>query len=205
MKSTVKTVYISLFEEFRTHPMVRLNALSLFAVVLIDWMLMPLITKLEGTYLPVYMIGFFMLLSASDGIVQPIFKEVSLRYVYYASALLDTLQIFSYALFWLNTELFVYVILLIFVIQAVIFEIARIHTIDRFNLSVELKSFLILRTTVISGATIIGTLFTMVYDFFGGNPEYLFYLTGVLGIWGIVLQIRLGYLFGKIPPPQPPI
>ena len=198
-------MYRSLFEEFRTHPLVRLNALSLFVIVYIDWMLMPLITKLEGTYLPVYMIGFFMLLSASDGIVQPLFKEVSLRNVFYASALLDAFQIVAYALFWIDTELFVYVILTIFFIQAVIFEIARIHTIDRFNLSVELKSFLILRTMVISAATILGTLFTIVFDFFGGNPEYLFYITGVLGLWGVGLQVRLGYRFGKTPRPQPPI
>ena len=190
-------MYALLFEQCRTHSLVRLNALVLFVVVYIDWMLMPFVAKLEGLYLPVYMISFFMLLSASDGIIQPLFKEVRLKTVFYFSAFLDLGQIGVYALFWIDPELFTYIILVFFTLQAVTFEVARIHTIDWFQDDLEIKPFLMLRSFVISSATIMGTLFTLFFDYFSGNMEWLLFIAAGLGVVGIVLQIRLGFRFGR--------
>jgi len=190
-------MYAPLLVQIRTNSLVRLNTLVLFVVVYTDWMLMPLVAKLEGLYLPVYMISLFMLLSASDGIIQPFFKEVRLKIVFYFSALLDLAQIGVYALFWIDPELFTYTILVFFTLQAVTFEVARIHTIDWFQDDVELKPFLMLRSAVISGATIAGTLFTMLFDYFGGDARWLLLLASGLGVAGIMLQLRLGYRFGR--------
>jgi hypothetical protein len=190
-------MYALLREHFRSNSLVRLNTLVLFFVVYVDWMLMPFVAKLEGLYLPVYMISFFMLLSASDGIILPFFKEVSLRAVFYFSALLDLFQIAVYALFWVDPELFTYAILFFFTLQAITFEVARIHTIDWFSEDLEIKPFLMLRSLVISSATIAGTLFTLLFDYFGGNPQWLMLIAAVLGSGGIALQLRLGYRFGR--------
>lgn len=190
-------MYALLFEQCRINSLVRLNTLVLFVVVYIDWMLMPFVAKLEGLYLPVYMISFFMLLSASDGIIQPLFKEVRLKTLFIFSALLDLGQIAVYALFWIEPEIFTYTILLLFTLQAVAFEVARIHTIDWFQDDLEIKPFLILRSFVISSATIAGTLFTLLFDYFGGNPEWLLFIAGGLGFVGISLQLQLGFRFGR--------
>ena len=130
-------MYALLLDQIRANTLVRLNTLVLFVVVYTDWMLMPFVAKLEGLYLPVYMISLFMLLSASDGIIQPFFKEVRLKIVFYFSAFLDLAQIGVYALFWIDPELFTYTILVFFTLQAVTFEVARIHTIDWFQDDVE--------------------------------------------------------------------
>ena len=190
-------MYALLLDQIRANTLVRLNTLVLFVVVYTDWMLMPFVAKLEGLYLPVYMISLFMLLSASDGIIQPFFKEVRLKIVFYFSAFLDLAQIGVYALFWIDPELFTYTILVFFTLQAVTFEVARIHTIDWFQDDVEIKPFLMLRSAVISSATIGGTLFTLFFDYFGGDSQWLLLLASGLGIVGIVLQLRLGYRFGR--------
>jgi len=190
-------MYALLFEQCRSNSLVRLNALVLFVVVYIDWMLMPFVAKLEGLYLPVYMISFFMLLSASDGIILPFFKEVRLRTVFYFSAVLDLGQIGVYSVFQTDPELFTYIILFFFTLQAITFEVARIHTIDWFQEDLEIKPFLMLRSFVISIATIAGTLFTLLFDYFGGNNEWLLYIAAGLGLIGIALQLRLGFRFGR--------
>lgn len=190
-------MYAPLLDQIRANSLVRLNTLVLFVVVYTDWMLMPFVAKLEGLYLPVYMISLFMLLSASDGIIQPFFKEVRLKIVFYFSAFLDLAQIGVYALFWIDPELFTYTILVFFTLQAITFEVARIHTIDWFQDDVEIKPFLMLRSAVISSATIGGTLFTLFFDYFGGDSQWLLLLASGLGIVGIVLQLRLGYRFGR--------
>ena len=74
---------------------------------------------------------------------------------------------------------------------------ARIHTIDWFAEDLEIKPFLMLRSFVISSATIMGTLFTLFFDYFGGNMEWLLFIAGGLGVIGIGLQLRLGYRFGR--------
>ena len=43
---------------------------------------MPFIAKLEGLYLPVFMISFYMLLGATDGLIQPLFKKVKIYQIY---------------------------------------------------------------------------------------------------------------------------
>ena len=70
--------YKSLFKELGKSKLLRFQILVLFLTTYIDWVLMPYVTKLEGTYLPVMMISFYMLLSASDGLIQPLFKKIKI-------------------------------------------------------------------------------------------------------------------------------
>jgi len=75
-----------------------LQSMAILFITYIDWTLMPYVTKLEGTYLPVYMISFFMLIGALDGIVQPLFKHIRIYKIYLFSIVLDVIQIASYPL-----------------------------------------------------------------------------------------------------------
>ncbi len=173
---------------------IRIQMLSLFLVVAIDWILLPVVTKLEGLYLPIFMISFFMLLGASEGIVQPLFKNVKVHNIYLFAIYLDILQIASYFLFFYDELVFTYTILTIFTIQTITFEIARIHTIELMSFDLEVKKYLILRSFVISCAVIFGATSTMILDILFGEISILLVIMGVLGILALPLQIKLYYM-----------
>ena len=56
--------------------------------------------------------------------------------------------------------LFTYVILSLFTLQAITFEISRVHTIDFMKEEIELKEYLMLRSFIVSGAIIGGSVIT---------------------------------------------
>jgi hypothetical protein len=170
--------------------------MALLIITYIDWTLMPYVTKLEGTYLPVYMIRFFMLIGALDGIIQPLFKYIRICYIYLFSIWLDLIQIASYFLYHISIELFTYVILAIFTIQGITFEIARVHTVDFMQSeSIELKEYLMLRSFIISLAIILGGVSAMLLDFLDVDLGHILIFLSVLALYGIYLQYRLYKIF----------
>jgi hypothetical protein len=93
---------------------------------------------------------------------------------------------------------FTYVILSIFTIQGITFEIARIHTVDFMqDEKVELKDYLMIRSFMISGAIVAGSLSAMLFDYFSLNLYMLLIYLCVLGVIGIALQIKLYYKFKR--------
>ena len=90
--------YRKLFRWLAHSRLLRLQVAVLFVTTFIDWVLMPFLTKLEGTHLPVFMISFYMLLGASDGFVQPLFRHVRIHNIYLSVIVLDLIQILVYGL-----------------------------------------------------------------------------------------------------------
>lgn len=147
--------YKPIFHEIKKSKFLRIQSLVLFITTYIDWTILPFVTKLEGTYLPVYMISFYMLIGALDGFIQPLFKNIKIYNIYLFAILLDIIQIASYYLYNVSITLFTYVILTIFTIQGITFEIARIHTVDFMqDESVDLKDYLMIRSFMISSAIV---------------------------------------------------
>lgn len=159
---------------------------------------MPVVAKLEGMYLPIFMISFFMLLSSMDGLLQPLFKHARLHHIYYFSAMLDLVQVLCYGFYFVDRVLFTYVILTLFTIQAITFEISRIHTIDFMQDLLDLKDYLILRSMFISLAVISGSVLTMGYDFFITQLEWLFYGLSFLGVLSFGLLLYVGHWIHKL-------
>ena len=188
--------YKFILKEINKSNFLYLQSVALLLITYIDWTLMPYITKLEGTYLPVFMISFFMLIGALDGIVQPLFKHIRICHIYLFSIWLDLIQIASYFLYQISIELFTYAILAIFTIQGITFEIARVHTVDFMQSeSIELKEYLMLRSFIISMAIILGGVSAMLLDYFDINlVDILIYLS-ILALYGIYLQYKLYSIF----------
>jgi len=188
--------YKFILKEISQSKFLYLQSIALLIITYIDWTLMPYVTKLEGTYLPVYMISFFMLIGALDGIVQPLFKYIRICNIYLFSILLDLVQIASYFLYHISIELFTYVILAIFTIQGITFEIARVHTVDFMQSeSIELKEYLMLRSFIISLAIILGGVSAMLLDYLEVNLAYILIFLSILALYGIYLQYRLYKIF----------
>jgi len=190
--------YAPIFKEIKSSNFLKIQSLTLFLITYIDWTLIPFVTKLEGTYLPVFMISFYMLIGALDGFVQPLFKNIKIYNIYLFAIILDIVQIFSYLMFSYSLLVFTYVILSIFTIQGITFEIARIHTVDFMqDEKVELKDYLMIRSFMISGAIVAGSLSAMIFDYFSINLYMLLIYLSVLGVIGIALQIKLYYKFKR--------
>ena len=184
--------YKTMFLEVKKSYFLYLQSIVLFLVTYIDWTLLPYITKLEGTYLPVFMISFFMLLGALDGIVQPLFKHIKIYNIYLFTIILDVIQISSYPLLSYSIVIFTYVILSIFTLQAITFEIARIHTVDFMqDEAIELKDYLMLRSFMISIAIVFGSLSAMLFDYFEIKLINLLYYIASLGVIAIYIQYKL--------------
>lgn len=190
--------YSSIFSEIKKSKFLKIQAFVLFIITYVDWTLIPFVTKLEGTYLPVFMISFYMLIGALDGFIQPLFKNVKIYNIYLFAIFLDIIQIFSYFIFEFNVLIFTYVILTIFTIQGITFEIARIHTVDFMqDEAVELKDYLMIRSFMISSAIVAGSLTAMLYDYLTFDFLYLFIYLSLIGLIGIILQIVLYKKFKK--------
>lgn len=190
--------YAPIFKEIKSSNFLKMQSITLFLVTYIDWTLIPFVTKLEGTYLPVFMISFYMLIGALDGFIQPLFKNIKIYNIYLFAIILDIMQIASYSLFTQNTLVFTYIILTIFTIQGITFEIARIHTVDFMqDEKVELKDYLMIRSFMISSAIVAGSITAMSYDYFTKNLNFLLIYLSVLGFLGIVLQYKLYTKFKK--------
>ena len=184
--------YGVIFEEVRRSRFLKMQASTLFLVTYIDWTLIPFVTKLEGIYLPVFMISFYMLLGALDGFVQPLFRHVKIYNIYLFGILLDVIQIASYLFVNRSIIVFTYVILSIFTLQGITFEIARVHTVDFMqDEKVGLKDYLMIRSFVISAAIVTGSLSAMILDRAKLSLSHLLIYLAAIGLGGIVLQIKL--------------
>ena len=190
--------YSQMFREVKKSRFLALQSATLALTTYIDWTLVPYVTKLEGTYLPVFMISFFMLMGALDGFVQPLFRKIKLYNIYLFTIALDILQLGSYVLIRQSEHLFTYVILSIFTIQGITFEIARVHTVDFMqDESVSLKDYLMIRSFMISTAIVTGGLSAMSFDSLHLPLSTILIYLSLLGMIGILLQIKLYAIFKR--------
>lgn len=190
--------YKELFKELKNSKLLKLQVIVLFLTTYIDWVIMPYITKLEGMYLPVYMISFYMLIGAMDGLIQPLFKKVKIYRIYLFVIVLDIIQICSYILAEINMVVFTYVILSIFTLQAITFEISRIHTVDFMKDEIEIKDYLMLRSFVVSAAIIGGALSAMILDYLGVKLTTMLSIIALLGVFAIFIEYKLYAKFKTI-------
>lgn len=183
--------YKKIYTELNRSKFLKLQILVLFVTTYIDWVIMPYVTKLEGLYLPVYMISFYMLLGATDGLIQPLFKRVKIYNIYLFVIVLDVIQVISYSLSNYDMVVFTYVILSIFTLQAITFEVSRIHTVDFMKNEIDIKDYLILRSFFVSSAIIGGAVTAMIFDYFGFKLSTMLIFLAVLGFFAVIMEYNL--------------
>lgn len=183
--------YKKIYDELSKSKLLKLQVVVLFVTTYIDWVVMPYITKLEGMYLPVFMISFYMLIGATDGLIQPLFKRVKIYNIYLFVIILDIIQVLSYTLSVVSMVVFTYVILSIFTLQAITFEISRIHTVDFMKDEIDIKDYLIMRSFFVSTAIIGGATTAMILDYFDVKLTSMLILLAVLGVFAIFIEYKL--------------
>jgi hypothetical protein len=190
--------YKDLYRELGNSKLLKLQVIVLFLTTYIDWVIMPYITKLEGMFLPVFMISLYMLIGATDGLIQPLFKKAKIYHIYLFVIILDIIQVCSYALAEINMVIFTYTILSIFTLQAITFEISRIHTVDFMKDEIEIKDYLMLRSFVVSVAMIGGAVTAMILDYFDVKLSIMLLLLAVLGVLAVLIEYKLYRKFKNI-------
>ncbi|MCK9490775.1 MAG: hypothetical protein M0Q24_01690 [Sulfurimonas sp.] len=183
--------YKKIYTELNKSKFLKLQIIVLFVTTYIDWVIMPYVTKLEGLYLPVFMISFFMLIGATDGLIQPLFKKVKIYNIYLFIIILDIIQVISYSLCNYDMVVFTYVILSIFTLQAITFEISRIHTVDFMKNEIDIKDYLIVRSFFVSSAIIGGAVTAMIFDYFGIKLTSMLIFLSVLGVFAVIIEYKL--------------
>ena len=190
--------YRELYKVLGNSKLLKLQVVVLFLTAYIDWVLMPFIAKLEGIYLPVFMISFYMLIGATDGLIQPLFKKVKIYRIYLFVIILDMVQISSYIIFEINIVYFTYIILSIFTLQAITFEISRIHTIDFMQDEIDIKDYLMLRSFVVSSAIIGGAVTAMILDYLNVSLKHVLQALAIFGVYAIFIEYKLYAKFKNI-------
>lgn len=190
--------YRELYKVLGKSRLLKLQVVVLFLTAYIDWVLMPFIAKLEGIYLPVYMISFYMLIGATDGLIQPLFKKVKIYRIYLFVIILDLVQMGSYILADVDILVFTYVILSIFTLQAITFEISRIHTIDFMQDEIDIKDYLMLRSFVVSSAIVGGAVTAMILDYFDVNLKHVLMVLAAFGAYAVFTEYKLYAKFKMI-------
>lgn len=192
------THYKQIFSDLLKSKLLKLQIAVLFVTTYIDWTIMPYVAKLEGMHLPVFMISFYMLIGATDGLIQPFFKKVKIYNIYLFVIILDIIQILSYSLYMVEIVLFTYVILSIFTIQAITFEISRVHTIHFMQDEIEIKDYLILRSFFVSSAIVGGAITAMIFDYFDIRLSSMLIFLSLLGVLAIIVEYVLYKKFRNI-------
>ncbi|MCK9454701.1 MAG: hypothetical protein WCY51_01735 [Sulfurimonas sp.] len=193
-----KVYYKQIYKDISSSKLLKLQVIVLFVTTYIDWTIMPYVAKLEGMHLPVYMISFYMLIGATDGLIQPFFKRVKIYNIYLFVIILDIIQILSYSLIMVDVILFTYVILSIFTIQAITFEISRVHTIHFMKDEIEIKDYLILRSFFVSAAIVGGAVTAMILDYFNVKLSSMLIFLSILGVLAVIVEYRLYKKFKNI-------
>ncbi|MDD2450259.1 MAG: hypothetical protein PHG10_11400 [Sulfurimonas sp.] len=183
--------YKKLYVELNKSKFLKLQIIVLFVTTYIDWVIMPYVTKLEGLHLPVFMISFYMLLGATDGLIQPLFKKIKIYNIYFFVIILDVIQIISYLFSSYDMVVFTYIILSIFTLQAITFEISRIHTVDFMKDEINIKDYLILRSFFVSSAIIGGAVTAMIFDYFGVKLINMLIFLALLGVFAVLIEYKL--------------
>ncbi|EQB35595.1 hypothetical protein M947_09950 [Sulfurimonas hongkongensis] len=132
-----------------------------------------------------------MLLGATDGLIQPLFKRMKIYNIYLFVIILDIIQVISYSLSMYDMVVFTYVILSIFTLQAITFEISRIHTVDFMKNEIDIKDYLMLRSFFVSAAIIGGAVTAMIFDYLGIRLLNMLIFLAVLGIFAVFIEYKL--------------
>lgn len=106
---------------------VKMQLLSI-AVASFSWaLIIPIITKLQGTLWTTYVIAGFMILVRTSAFISPFFKHISLKRSYEVIVILTAVYLFSLLTYFHNVYLFLIIEMLLMFGYGIIFSIYSIN------------------------------------------------------------------------------
>ena len=137
-------------------------------VACFSWsLIVPIITKLQGTLWAAYMISGFLILSQLSAFVSPFFKHMSLKTTYRATITLLVFYFCSLPIYFHDPRIFLYVesvLMFMYGINMSIYSINYdVYIMNRYNQDV-FKDIQYINRMLISAAAIIGFVITALID-----------------------------------------
>lgn len=154
--------------------------------IYIDWLFIPFFTKLLGLHITVFFITFYYLMSETSGYFDSFFKKYNLSSSIKILIFLDIIQVLTYTLYFVNVIYMLYVLMIVFSVQAMYFEILNVKIIEFYELRKtkysNVQKMLLFNK---SNMVLFGLVSTLAYSFF---TEDLFYLILII-IFLMVISI----------------
>jgi hypothetical protein len=167
--------------------------------ILIDWLMMAYFTKTMGMYVPLYLISFYYIVTELSGYINVYFKTTSLHKVFMVLLSLDFIQLMSLSIYFINEEYFIYSLMIIFSIQALMYEIQTVKFIWFIEVYMKNVSISEIQTITLFNKTnmvLAGLSISMVYSILIDNYTYMIMIVGFLMCYSLLLEYKL-YMHSK--------
>lgn len=141
-------------------------SITLGIAIITDWLFIPFFIKYMGIYAITFFITLYYLISEISGIVISYFKNVTLTSSILILLILDTLQLFTYFVYFWDIKIMIFILMGIFSIQGAFFEIIMNKMIIYYEYKNE--KFSIIQELLLlnkSSCVIIGLLISLLFSF----------------------------------------
>lgn len=192
---------IKLFKEILINDLFINNyTIAISIAIVIDWLMISYFTKAMGMYVPLYIISMYYIVGELAGYTEPYFKKVTTATTFLILIVLDTAQLMVIFISFYDDVLFTYLLMIIFSLQAILYEIYSIKTaqyienyVDKYRVSEVLSVLLFNRSNMI----ITGLLLSVVYSLIFQTYDMLFTFIIVLMTVSIYYEYKL-YSYIKV-------
>ena len=192
---------IKLFKEILINDLFINNyTIAISIAIVIDWLMISYFTKAMGMYVPLYIISMYYIVGELAGYAEPYFKKVTTATTFLILIVLDTAQLMVIFISFYDDVLFTYLLMIIFSLQAILYEIYSIKTaqyienyVDKYRVSEVLSVLLFNRSNMI----ITGLLLSVVYSLIFQTYDMLFTFIIVLMTVSIYYEYKL-YSYIKV-------
>lgn len=162
--------------------------------IFIDWLFVPYFTKLMGTYINVSIITLYYLVTESSGYIIQYFENIKIIDTIKILLVLDTLQLLIYFLYFINLNMMLYFLMLIFSMQILYNEICNVSIIRYYEKSD--KQFSLIQKLLLfnkSNMVLLGLCCSLLYGLITDEIKYLIYFIIILMIISIYNEIKIIY------------
>lgn len=162
--------------------------------IFIDWLFVPYFTKLMGTYINVSIITLYYLVTESSGYIIQYFENIKIIDTIKILLVLDTLQLLIYFLYFINLNMMLYFLMLIFSMQILYNEICNVSIIRYYEKSD--KQFSLIQKLLLfnkSNMVLLGLCCSLIYGLITDEIKYLVYFIIILMIISIYNEIKIIY------------
>ena len=168
--------------------------ITISLAIFIDWLLLSYFTKNMGLYVPIFIISIYYIISEFGGFLEHYFHNIDARIIFIVVLIMDVLQLFTMFVHFYNIELFTYILVVIFSIQALLYEIYSIKIIqlcEIYEKGIKISKIQSYLLFIKSNMVVLGLVLSVIYSLFFINYDYLICLVISLGIFSIYQEIYL--------------
>lgn len=189
----MKTVFNEFYSLVKSDPFAKNYSVAIGIAIVVDWLMMPMFTKLMGLYAPIILISVFYIVSELSGYIEHIFHNSKFTTIFILLIISDIVQVLAMSLFFFNEIWFTYALMCVFSCQALLYEIYSIKAIQFMELTktVPVSKFQSLLLFNKSNMVLLGLIIGGVYSLLFNDFSLLVALAICISSVSIVFEFKL--------------